>query len=142
MNRHNAIVSALGKEALEWITTHFCKSTTLMDVPEKLLRRLACVDITIRDYQRDSDSIAAIALLTFAYKMGGKTQIPHHGPRDILLLKVLCKGELERREKGTGNMNPFWLSPVYELITGEVGERIRKASILKGGHKRGESHGD
>ncbi|NCO60115.1 MAG: hypothetical protein COX16_11355 [Deltaproteobacteria bacterium CG23_combo_of_CG06-09_8_20_14_all_51_20] len=131
------IVAEIGKRAFEWMTTSFDKTTTLADIPDELLGRLAAVDVTIRDYQRDAGSIAAIAMLTFAYRLGGRTQSPQDGPRDITLLKVLCKEEIGRRTKATSPSNPMWNLPLYEIIAGEVGQRLRKARIPAGGQGTG-----
>ena len=67
----------------------------------------------------------AITMITFAYKMAGRVQLASHGPKDILLLKVLAKEERDRR-RGTGGFKkaPRGM-PVFRIITGEVGELIR-----------------
>ncbi len=135
------IVSEIGPRAFEWMTTSFDTTATLADLPDELLERLASVDITIRDYQSDANSIAAIAMLTFAYRMAGRPQVPQDGPRDIALLKVLCKEELRRRITGADLSSPMWRLPLYELMAGEVGEKIRKARILAGGHGGGTLDG-
>ena len=74
--------------------------------------------------------MTSIALLTFAYKMAGRAQEPKNGPRDILLLKVLGKNEKARRNGKEPSENALWKAPLFELITGEVGERIRNMNIL------------
>jgi hypothetical protein len=88
------------------------------------------VDITIRDYARDRNAIVSIALITFAYKMAEKVQHPKYGSNDILLLKVLAENERSRREGRKLSENKLWDAPLYELITGEVGERIRATRFM------------
>jgi hypothetical protein len=130
------IISAIGKEAFDWLAGRFTKETTIMDMPEGLLERLASVDLTIRDYPSDPASITAIAVLTFAYKMAGKAQNPQDGPSDIALLKVLCKAELARRKGLEDLKNPYWRRPLFVILGGEVGDRIRGGNILAGGERR------
>jgi len=89
------------------------------------LERLASVDITVRDYACDADSLTAIALITFAYEMAGRTQTPQSGPKDMGLVKTLAKGELSRRQGRGAPDNPLWEAPLVQLIMGNVGERIR-----------------
>ena len=124
------IVSMIGKENLQWLATEFCRDTTLKDLPEEILDRASSVDITLRDYSRDRNAVTAIALITFAYQLGGKRQEPRYGSNDLLLLKVLA-GKEKRRRTGT---EPYdhsgWESPLFELITGEVGEAIRATKFI------------
>ena len=96
------------------------------------LTRVAAVDVTLRDYSRDPNGLTAIALITFAYRMAGKSQAPHLGGKDILMVKVLAANELRRRggdESGL-TLSKLWERPFYELVTGEVGERIRAMSTI------------
>lgn len=131
MNREAGIgiVEIIGMENFEWLSKGFTPETRLRDVPEEILNRLSLVDIAIRDYSADRNAIIAIALITFAYKMGGKIQSPQYGTNDILLLKVLAKNEILRREGNLSVQEP-WELPLFELITGEVGERIRATKLI------------
>ena len=95
----HGIVNIIGMDIFKWLTSEFNKETRLKDVPELILDRVCAVDITIRDYTRDRNAITSIALITFAYKMTGKSQHPKYGSNDMLLLKVLAKNE---RRKITG----------------------------------------
>ncbi len=126
----NEIVEMIGKENFAWLSKAFSEETRLSDIPKEMLKRIGSVDITIRDYSRDRNSISSIALITFAYRMGGKTQHPKYGSNDILLLKVLAKNELKRREGEPISDHELWAAPLYELITGEVGERIRATKFM------------
>jgi hypothetical protein len=47
--------------------------------------------VTLRDYSKDPNGLTAIALITFAYRMAGKSQVPHLGGKDILTVKVLAE---------------------------------------------------
>ena len=129
-NTKNGIVETIGKDHFEWLVSKFNKETRLRDVPESVLDRVRSVDITIRDYGADQNAITAIALITFAYKMAGKVQQPKYGSNDILLLKALAKNEKYRREGGTLSDNDLWDAPLYELITDEVGDRIRATKFM------------
>ncbi|MFH1488221.1 MAG: hypothetical protein ABII06_04910, partial [Pseudomonadota bacterium] len=60
----------------------------------------------------------------------GQAQEARNGPRDILLLKVLAKNENARRSGKKPSENAMWNAPLFEIITGEVGERIRNMNIL------------
>jgi hypothetical protein len=80
------IVAMIGKENLQWLATEFSRSTGLKDLPEEILDRASSVDITIRDYSRDRNAVTAIALITFAYQLAGKSQEPRYGSNDLLLL--------------------------------------------------------
>ncbi len=88
------------------------------------------MDITLRDYTRDRNAITSIALITFAYKMAGKAQHPKYGSNDMLLLKVLAKNEKMKREGGGLSPNGLWGAPLYELLTEDVGERIRATKFM------------
>ena len=124
------IVDFIGKDIFTWLSTEFNKETTLKDVPEDILDRVRAVDITLRDYTRDRNAITSIALLTFAYKMADKVQHPKYGSNDMLLLKVLAKNEKSKREGKGRNPHRLWSAPLYELITEEVGERIRATKFM------------
>ena len=52
--------------------------------------------------------------------------------KDILLLKVLAKREKARREGREIDDHPLWDSPLYELITGQVGDRLRGMRCMMG----------
>ena len=112
------------------LANEFNEETRLKDVPQPILDRASSVDITIRDYGADQNAITSIALITFAYKMAGKVQQPKYGSNDILLLKVLAKNEKFRREGEKLSDNELWDSPLYELITDEVGDRIRATKFM------------
>ena len=126
----NPIVEMIGRENFEWLSEEFNKETRLSDIPDAILGRIRSMDITIRDYSRDLNAITAIALITFAYKMADKVQLPMYGSNDLLLLKVLASNEVKRREGERLPENKLWDAPVYELITGEVGERIRTTKFM------------
>jgi hypothetical protein len=126
----NGIVDILGKDIFEWLSTKFNQETRLRDVPEAMLERVCSVDITIRDYSRDRNAITSIALITFAYKMAGKNQHPKYGSNDMLLLKVLATNERKKREGHTLPPHRLWDAPLYELITEDVGERIRATKFM------------
>ena len=129
-NYQNRIVETIGRDIFDWLVNQFNKETRLADVPEEILGRIGAVDITIRDFSRDRNAIITIALITFAYKMANKVQHPMYGSNDILLLKVLVKNETRKR-KGEGlSGNDLWDAPLYDLITGEVGERIRATKFM------------
>ena len=74
----------------------------------------------------------SIALITFAYKMADKDKVQHpkYGSNDILLLKVLAKNEVSRRKGEKLSENKLWDAPLCELITGEVGEKIRASRFM------------
>jgi hypothetical protein len=48
----------------------------------------------------------------------------------MLLVKVLAKKERARRASGDQSDQEAWHLPLFELITGEVGERIRATKIM------------
>jgi hypothetical protein len=130
MNDADKIVEAIGPDILNWLSNEFRDDTPLMDIPDEIIRRIVSVDITTRDYMSNPDAITAIAVITFAYKLSGKRQVASHGGKDILLLKVLAKGEQARREGIEPEANPLWNSPLAELITGQVGDRIRNMKCM------------
>jgi len=123
----NDIVSLIGPEDFRWLAEDLGKKTVIRDIPQTILDRVAAVDVTLRDYSGDPNGLTAIALITFAYRMAGKSQAPHLGGKDILMVKVLAANELRRRngdESGL-TLSHLWERPFFELVTGEVGERIR-----------------
>jgi len=124
------VVTLVGKEALQWLATEFCRETRLKDLPEEILDRASSVDITLRDYSRDRNAVTAIALITFAYQLGGKRQEPRYGSNDLLLLKVLANKEKRRRAENKPYDHPGWSLPLFELFTGEVGEAIRATKLI------------
>ena len=124
------VLEIIGESNLAWIAGEFSRSTLLKDIPEAILARISDADITKRDYSGDQDGMTSIALLTFAYKMAGRAQEARNGPRDILLLRVLAKNEKSRRKGKKLSENAMWNAPLFEIITGEVGERIRSMNIL------------
>ena len=126
----NEILDIIGRDCFEWLSRKFDRETRLKDVPDEILDLVRSVDITIRDYGRDRNAIISIALITFAYKMADKVQHPKYGSNDILLLKVLAKNERLRRMGKKLSENNLWDAPLYELITGEVGERIRATRFM------------
>jgi len=126
----NPIVDLIGEEEFEWLSSRFSDSTTLMDVPQDILDRLASVDISRRGYGGDRNSVTAIALITFAYRMTHRIPEARHGPKEILLLKVLARAEAQRRQGERDLENPCWRVPLVELITGAVGERVRAMRVM------------
>ena len=124
------VLEIIGESNLAWIAGEFNRSALLKDIPEAILDRISNADITKRDYSGDQNGMTSIALLTFAYKMAGRVQEARNGPRDILLLKVLAKNEKARRKGKKRSENAMWNAPVFELITGEVGDRVRDMNIL------------
>jgi hypothetical protein len=125
MTDKNPIIEAIGQGAFEWLVREFNRDTTLKDVPDEVLDRISSVDITIRNYASNRDAITSIAVITFAYKLANEAQKSQFGAKDILLLKILAKNEKLKREGKNHSRNSIWNAPVFELITGEVGERIR-----------------
>ncbi len=121
----NSIVNSIGEETFWWMAETFDRKTRLSDIPAEVLDRLSAVDITVKNYEEDPPSITAIALITFAFKIAQKAQNPHGVLSNITLLKVLAKNEKSGRAGERELKNPYWNTPLYELITGEVGERIR-----------------
>jgi len=126
----NEIVEIIGPECFGWLSREFDRETRLKDIPDEILALISSVDITIRDYAKDRGAIVSIALITFAYKMADKVQHPKYGSNDILLLKILAKNEVSRREGEKPSENELWDAPLHELITGEVGERIRASRFM------------
>jgi hypothetical protein len=126
----NDIVEIIGANCFEWLSREFDKKTRLKDIPDEILALTSSVDITIRDYARDRNAIVSIALITFAYKLADKVQHAKYGSNDICLLKVLAKNEVSRRGGKTLSENKLWDAPLYELITGEVGEKIRASRFM------------
>ena len=125
MTHKNGIVEAIGRNSFEWLSREFDKKTTLKDIPDDILDRIAAVDMTSRDYVSDKNAVTSIAVITFAYKMADKVQQARFGAKDILLLKVLARKEKSRREGKGGFNHAQWDLPLFELITGELGDRIR-----------------
>lgn len=127
---NNWIVDIIGEKYFEWLCKEFDRETRLKDLPDEMLDYTVSVDITIRDYAKDRNAITSIALITFAYKMADKVQHPRYGSNDILLLKVLSENEKARRAGKVLSSNKLWDAPLFELITGEVGERIRETTFM------------
>lgn len=127
---NDPIVDLVGEESFSWLSRNFSRKTTLEDVPAEVLESVSKVDIARRDYGADSNAVTAIALLTFAYAMAGKSQEARHGSNDLMLVKALSRGELDRRCGRRSAENPFWKKPLFELITGDVGDRIRAARFM------------
>ena len=125
MTDKNPIIEAIGQGAFEWLVREFNRDTTLKDVPDEVLDRISSVDITVRNYASNRDAITSIAVITFAYKLANEAQKSQFGAKDILLLKILAKNEKLKREGKNHSRNRIWNAPLFELITGEVGERIR-----------------
>ena len=132
MNKESGkgIVDIIGRDSFIWLSKEFNEKTRLKDLPDEILKCVSSVDITLRDYAGDRNAIMSIALITFAYKTGGKVQHPKYGPNDIVLLKILAKNERSRRHGKKLSNNPLWSAPLFELITGDVGERIRKEKFM------------
>ena len=128
--KSHSIVDIIGQDIFKWLSNEFNEETRLKDVPEAILDRVRSVDITIRDYAGDRNAITSIALITFAYKMADIVQNPKYGSNDILLLKVLAKNERLRREGNSVPPHRLWDAPLYELITREVGEKIRATKFM------------
>jgi hypothetical protein len=122
----------IGKENFEWLAQRFNAETRLQDIPHDILERISVVDIAAKDFSNDRDAITAIALITFAYGMAGKMQHPKYASHDMLLVKVLAKKEKERREGLAQSVHDAWHLPLFELITGEVGDSIRGTKIITG----------
>jgi hypothetical protein len=125
MTDENPIVEAIGKDSFKWLSRKFNEETTLRDVPDEILDRISSVDISVRNYVDNRDAITSIAVITFAYRLANDIQRAQFGAKDILLLKVLSKNEKLRREGRIDFQHRMWDTPLFELITGEVGERIR-----------------
>jgi hypothetical protein len=126
----NPIVELIGRNQFHWLAQVFDRETRLKDVPGEILQSIVRVNVTTRDYSRDRNAVTAIALVTFAYRLAGKVQHPQYGSNDIMLSKILARSELSRREGGQLSGNPCWDFPLYEIITGEVGDRIRATKFM------------
>ena len=124
------IVESIGRDHFDWLAKTFDKKSRLRDIPDEILNRVSRVNIATRDYANDRNAMTAIALITFAYHMAGKHQRPQHGSKDIILLKVLAKYERSRREGGNISDHEMWNAPLFELVTGEVGARIRATRLI------------
>jgi hypothetical protein len=125
MEPHIRVVQIIGEEYFSWLTQEFNRETTLADLPRVILDRVASVDMGQGTNEEDSNTVTAIALITFAYGMANRVQKPHLGPKDLLMLKVLAKMEKARRDGDPCNQpNPMNL-PLFQLITGAVGDRLR-----------------
>ena len=125
MTDKTPIIEAIGQDSFEWLVREFNRETTLKDVPDEVLDRISSVDITVRDYASSRNAITSIAVITFAYKLANEAQKTQFGAKDILLLKILAKNEKLKREGKDHSRNRIWNAPLFELITGEVGGRIR-----------------
>ena len=132
MSDADKIVEAIGRDIFDWLSTEFSHDTTMKDFPDEILRRVVSVDIATRDYSLHPGALTAIAVITFAYKLAGRRQMAAFGGKDILLLKVLAEREQERREGRERDAGSFWNLPVVELITGQVGDRIRAMRSMVG----------
>ena len=130
MTSGDPIVEVIGKDSFGWLSREFNKETTLSDLPYEILDRISPVDMTIRDYASDRKAITAIAVITFAYRMANKTQKASSGSKDILLLKVLAKNEKSKGKEKTHVRHRLWDAPLFSLITGHVGERIRATRTM------------
>lgn len=128
--KQNPVIEMIGADKFSWLAESFSKETTLSDIPQDILETISRVDIAKRDFSSDPNAITAIALLTFAYGMAGKMQEARHGSNDLMLAKVLAKSELDRRAGKRRLENPMWGKPLWELIAGEVGERVRAERFM------------
>jgi len=126
----NPIVDLIGLENFTWLCETFSKSTTLADVPSSILEPMSRAEATRRDLASEPNAVTAIALITFAYGLAEKTQHPHTGSNDLMLAKLLACNELDRRSGRKRLDNPLWGRPLYELITGRVGDRIRNLRLM------------
>jgi len=123
------IVQIIGKPIFRWLVDQFDQNTTLKDLPEEILNRIVSLHLPIADYETDTNALTCIALITFAYKLAGRVQEPRNAEKDMLLAKVLAKNELARRTGKRVLANPQWSYPVYELIAGEIGDKIRQSPL-------------
>ena len=130
MPSEDPIIRLIGKEPFQWLSQEFSRKTSLQDIPDETLARIESVDITTRNYSVDRKSVTCIALITFAYKMADRVQNAPFGVKDILLLKVLAKGEKLRRKEKKSSGHGLWDAPLFELLTGEVGDRIRATRTM------------
>ncbi len=62
--------------------------------------------------------------------MAGKVQNACFGPKDMLLIKALALKEEARRSGEVILKNHLWERAVFDLVTGEVGERIREIRTI------------
>lgn len=127
---HDPIVEMIGADKFAWLTDSFSTDTRLSDMPLGILEVLSRLDAARRDFASDPNAVTGIALLTFAYGMAGKSQEARHGSNDLMLVKIMARNELERRTGKRRLENPMWNRPVVELITGEVGDRIRAEKFM------------
>ncbi|MBW2118913.1 MAG: hypothetical protein JRF53_10485 [Deltaproteobacteria bacterium] len=130
MPHEDPIVKLIGKEPFQWLSQKFNSKTTLKDIPDEILARIGSVDITTRNYAGDPNSVTCIAVITFAYKMADRVQEAPFGVKDILLLKVLAKEEKLRRKEKNRPGDGLWDAPLFELLTGKVGDRIRATRTM------------
>ena len=130
MPSEDPIVKLIGKGPFQWLSQKFSSKTTLKDIPDEILARIVSVDITTRDYSVDPNSVTCIALITFAYKMAGRVQNAPFGVKDILLLKVLAKEEKLGRKEKKRSRDRLWDAPLFEIITGEIGDSIRATRTM------------
>ena len=130
MTHKDPVITAIGEENFRWLAKKFNQNTRLGDIPEGIIDRVASVDITTRNYAGDANSILTIALITFAYKMANKMQMASQGGKDILLVKALVRKEKLRRGGKQVAEDKFMDLPVFELITGEVGDRVRRMPTM------------
>ena len=130
MPSEDPIIRLIGKEIFQWLSQNFDKKTILKDLPDEILARIASVDITVRNYADDRNSVTCIALITFAYKMADKIQQAPFGVKDILLLKVLAKEEILQRKGRCRSIDRLWNTPLFKLLTGDVGDRIRATRTM------------
>lgn len=120
------IVQIIGRPIFGWLVDQFDHNTTLKDLPDEILNRIVSLRLPIEDYGSDTNALTCIALITSAYKLAGRVQEPRNAEKDMLLAKVLAKNELARRTGKKVLSNPKWSYPVYELIAGEIGDKIRR----------------
>jgi len=130
MPHEDPIVKLIGKEPFQWLSQKFSSKTTLKDIPDEILARIVSVDITTRNYAGDRNSVTCIALITFAYKMADRVQNAPLGVKDILLLKVLAKEEILGRKEKKRSRDRLWDAPLFEIITGEIGDSIRATRTM------------
>jgi len=128
--QQDPIVEMIGADRFAWLTNSFSRDTKLSDMPLDVLEVLSQLDAARRDLASDPNAITGIALLTFAYGMAGKRQEARHGSNDLMLVKIMARNELDRRSGKKRLENPMWSRPVVELITGEVGDRIRAEKLM------------
>lgn len=129
-NTPNPIVDLIGEESFTWLCNTFTRTTCLEDVPSAILEAVSQADVTRRDLASDPKAVTAIALITFAYGLAGKPQKAQSGSNDLMLAKILSRNELDRRCGRKRLENPLWDRPLYELITGRVGDRIRCVPLM------------